>query len=501
MKQKYFLAFLGLFLTLRLLVITHLGFIDDEAYHWSWAKNIDISYFDHPGMVAWIIWPFIQIFGDVEWAVRLPGFLVYLGILFVMYKLAVDLFGLATAQLCLLLLFFIPLWGFASLGTMPDIPLGLFWILSAWIFWQSVRQDSKAWTPQKTWLWLGVSMGLGMNSKLTCCLIGLGMGLFLLMTPRLRWHLRTPWPYLGALLTFALMTPIFVWNAQHQWASFDYQFVARHQEEHHLDLNRWLQFWVLQWLFMSPVIYFLMLLTFVVGVRRWSDDRWRFLLCLPLPALVLFYYQPLMAAYKPHWSGPAYMILLLGAVELFRTGVPGFFAPRSPLVRNLALAFLLPIQLIYVPLFTPIIPKVYAQFQNAAEWQPVWDVSNEFYGWRELGQHLRDLQVEHLNKTGKALPIAGQRYEIVAQLTWGSGEKVWQLSPDRDHYLYQQTPEDLILLQGSSFLVVNDDKYPRDPMDAAQFSKCQKEEWPFYRGQTLARTFYIYHCEGFQKIK
>lgn len=30
----------------------------DEAYYWVWALNPDWSYYDHPPMTAWIIWPF-----------------------------------------------------------------------------------------------------------------------------------------------------------------------------------------------------------------------------------------------------------------------------------------------------------------------------------------------------------------------------------------------------------------------------------------------------------
>ena len=491
------LAFLGF----RLWIITHLGLIDDEAYHWSWAKIPGLSYFDHPGMVAWVIWPFIKIFGDVEWALRLPGFLIYLMILFFIYQLARDLFSTAVARMAVVLTLLIPLWGFASLATMPDMPLGLFWLLSAWIFWQSVREDEQRWSTQKAWLWIGVCMGLGMNSKLTCCLLGLGMGLYLLLSPKERKQLFTPWPYLGALITFILMIPIFKWNADHEWATFDYQFLARHQEAHFVDWNRWLQFWVLQWLFMSPGVYLMMMAALGYGIWHLRDPRWRFVVCLPLPALLLFYYQPLMSAYKPHWSGPAYMILFLGALQLFEQGL-FFLRSRSSWYATFAMAFLLPLQGIYYPLFQPVLPTL-AKSLFDRELEPREDFSNDFYGWSELGNHLQDLQNQIQSTTGQKPLIAGQRYEIVAQLTWalrGSGQTAWQLCKDRDQYFYWQRnswPE----LLGQNFLIVNTDKYPRNPLDVANFKSCQKSEWPFYRGQTLARIFYIWNCEEFSGLK
>ena len=126
------------FLIFRTLVIFNIGLIDDEAYHWSWTQKMDWSYFDHPGMVSWIIWPFTQIFGQVEWAIRLPGFLMFIAIFYVVYRLGQDLFGQKVAEISSLLLFVIPLWGVASLGTLPDVPLALFWILITWILLTSL---------------------------------------------------------------------------------------------------------------------------------------------------------------------------------------------------------------------------------------------------------------------------------------------------------------------------------------------------------------------------
>ncbi len=512
--SKYFIWLTGLFLLLRLLVIFNIGLIDDEAYHWSWTLHMNYSYFDHPGMVAWIIWPFVKIFGQKEWAIRLPGFLMFISIFFVVYRLAKDLFGKKVAELASSLLLFIPLWGVASLGTLPDVPLGLFWILIAWIFWQSVRQDEKTWSVKKTWLLIGVVMGLGMNSKLTCCLLGLGIGLYLVLTPRLRWHLLTPWPYLGAFITFVMMTPVFLWNSQHQWATFDYQFMSRHQEAHGIDWGRWFQFWSYQWAFMSPMIYFLMLIAFFYGLKKIRDDRWRFIFALPAPALSLFYYQPLMSAYKPHWSGPAYMILLFGAVKIFLDGIPGWLKPQSKIITTMTVIFLLPFQLLYIPLFTPVIPKIFALANVSSnpgsnsnnQWNPTFDFTNEFYGWKELGAQVHQLQEELLQKTGKKPELAAQRYELIAQLTWGTQDKVWQLSHDRDQYLYEQSDKDRELLQGKNFLIVNNDKYQQDPMEIASFDSCLKSEFPIYRkeltGQKiLARTFYIYHCVNFKGLK
>jgi dolichol-phosphate mannosyltransferase len=369
-----------------------------------------------------------------------------------------------------------------------------------------VRTDEKTWSAKKTWLLIGVVMGLGMNSKLTCCLIGLGLGLFLLLTPRLRWQLRTPWPYVAALITFAMMTPVFLWNSQHDWASFNYQFMSRHQEAHHLDFTRWLQFWSYQWIFMSPVVYLLMLTAFIYALTKLKDDRWRFVFALPAPALALFYYQPLMSAYKPHWSGPAYMILLFGACKIFLDGIPGILKAKNKILAGVALVFFIPFQLLYIPLLTPIIPQIFAAASPGQKWNPTWDFTNEFYGWLELGDHVKKIQEDLALKNGKKPLLGAQRYELIAQFTWATKDTVWQLGRDRDNYLYEQTDEDRAKLIGQDFLIVNNDKYEQDPLEIARFDSCEKQQWPFYRkslsgDEILSRVFNIYYCRNYQGLR
>lgn len=493
---------LAAFFAWRLLIIFHVPLIDDEAYHWTWAKNLSWSYFDHPGMVAWAIWPWISIFGDHEAAVRLGAVVCLVAIVTLVYKLGRDLFGVQVGRLASLLLFVVPLWGFASLGTLPDVPLGVFWVAIAFVFWQSVRPEPElAWSVQKSWLWIGVWMGFGMNSKLTCCLIGLGMGLYLLTTKRVRWHLATPWPYLGALITFLMMTPIFWWNSQNGWATFDYQFSSRHTEAAGADWNRWLQFWVYQVVLMSPGVFALIAAAFVTGISRFREERWRWLFCLAVPSIGLFYYQSLFAAFKPHWSGPAYLILLFGACELFLRGVKGWWQPASRKLAVFTGSFLVLFFLLYIPLLTPVIPRAYSLFAPVDSWNSLWDPTNEFYGWREVGAHLRERRQQAEQEGGRSVQLGAQRYEVIAQAQWGSGEKVWRLSKERSQYFFEQSDELLQQLYGERFLVITSDKYNEDPMAYAYFDQCTPSEFPIYRNGIFARKFYIYDCSNFQGPK
>jgi 4-amino-4-deoxy-L-arabinose transferase-like glycosyltransferase len=504
----FWMTIIGL-ICFRLWIMTSIDLIDDEAYHWTWSQNLSWSYFDHPGMVAWMIYPFVSLFGHSPFVIRLPGFLMFLGIVSVVFQMAKSLFDLRTAQYSAILLFLIPLWGFASLGTLPDVPLAFFWILAAYVFWQSIRDDHQCrWSVRSTWLTLGVVMGLGVNSKLACCLIGLGMGLFLLISPKHRYQLKTPWPYLAALVTIAMMLPIFYWNHLNDWATFKYQFARRHTEDAGANWPRFIQFLSIQAIFMSPGIYIGMLSAIYLGLKKRVESKYLYLVSLALPALIIFYYSALMSAHKPHWSGPSYLLLLPLTVYLFFR-LKQFY---RWIIGIAVVALLLPFQLLYFPLVTPIIPKI-AQTQSSdfpQNWNPTWDFSNEFYGWKFAAQKIIELKQIPGNEN---LLVGAQRYELISQLTWAlthgpdghksesnDEPKVWIASSESNQFFYIQ--RNLITNQiGKDFVIVNNDKYPRDPRDLARFDSCEKNAYPFYREEFLARTFFIYICKNFQGFK
>ena len=42
----------------------------DEAYYWVWTQRLDFSYFDHPPMIAWLLW-IVGRLGQTEAILRL----------------------------------------------------------------------------------------------------------------------------------------------------------------------------------------------------------------------------------------------------------------------------------------------------------------------------------------------------------------------------------------------------------------------------------------------
>lgn len=500
------LAVLIPILLLRAFFTFQVGLIDDEAYHWSWTKDLALSYYDHPGMIAWLEYLSTALFGDVEWAIRLPSALAYLGALYFLWRLAREMFDATTAHFTALMMLFAPLWGLAGYVASPEPPFILLWIAATWVFWQSCRMDGQAWSTKKTWLWLGVIMGLGLNTKFPMALLAPGFGLYLLATPARRRELLTPWPWVGVLIATVICLPVFIWNIQADWPGFKYQFHDRHTGSQ-FSAARWGGWFAAQVIFMGPALYLLQVFAFANGWFKRQETPWRFLLCMTLPSIVLFYPQPFFAEYKPHWMGPAYMLLAIGAGALWSRGWSLFdrrvFKPHSRPWAWALIAFLLPLNLFFYSSFvTPWIPKAHRLMNPETPWNTTYDLSNEFTGWLEFGEFMNRRQREIHAETGRRPFLAALRYETTAQAIWGTKQVVQQVSRVRSHYtVRQKLRNELANMTGLDALVVTTEKYPTDPLEWADFASCTPEEFKTYRGDEHARTFTLWHCREFRGIK
>jgi len=95
----------ALLLTLfRLVYLQPVELLHEEAYHWLYAWNLDLSYLDHPPMVGWLIWLGTQIFGHSEFGVRFPAWILGIGSSVFLYLLTRRLFDRLTAATALLLI-------------------------------------------------------------------------------------------------------------------------------------------------------------------------------------------------------------------------------------------------------------------------------------------------------------------------------------------------------------------------------------------------------------
>ncbi len=189
---------------------------DDELYYWCWAKNLQLSYYDHPPMVAWMIAASTAVFGDTLFAVRLPACVATLTVFAVVATLSrpKSLLPFVAAT---------PLFNLGAVIVTPDTPLVMFWALYLyWLVTAHRRLDATGRIPG--WLWLvgGAVLGLSALGKYTTGLaVPAGFVSFLLA--RRPWRTWLP-GYLGhGVVSFVVFLPVVVFNVERDFAPLRFQ--------------------------------------------------------------------------------------------------------------------------------------------------------------------------------------------------------------------------------------------------------------------------------------
>ena len=207
-------------LVLRLAVGAGTHLTEDEAYYRLWSAAPALGYYDHPPMIAWWLWLGRHIAGDDSLGVRLAPILASAITSFLVFDL-VRLAGAGRALAGRAGIWFnaMPLVAAGGFLAVPDSPASLFWTTTLWCVLRAARANSLAW-----WAAAGAAAGLATLSKYSALFLAPGMLIWLAWTPGRRAWLRTPGPWLAALVAVALFSLNIVWNADHHWLTFDKQF-------------------------------------------------------------------------------------------------------------------------------------------------------------------------------------------------------------------------------------------------------------------------------------
>jgi 4-amino-4-deoxy-L-arabinose transferase-like glycosyltransferase len=212
---------------LRLVAAAWTPLTFDEAYYWMWSKALAGGYYDHPPMVALVIRAGTLIAGDTAFGVRLVSILLALPLSYAVYRSAAILFGgvrvAATAAILLNVTLMVAV---GTLIVTPDAPLLVAASFVLLALAKVLETSRGVW-----WLAVGAAVGCALLSKYSALFFGPAILIWLLVAPKQRRWLLTPWPYLGGLLAFAIFSPVIIWNSEHHWVSFLKQISGRARVE------------------------------------------------------------------------------------------------------------------------------------------------------------------------------------------------------------------------------------------------------------------------------
>ncbi len=210
-SSTVFWFFLGFWVLQSLLTAYFTELYSDEAYYWMYSRFMDWGYFDHPPMVAVMIW-LGTIFGKTEMAVRIVNILLTAGAITIMYYL-VQPKRVLTFCLCVFSFLSLHLLGFISL---PDTPFFFFALVFILLYKRFLEEES--------WLnilLLGTAAALMLYSKYHGVLV---IGFTVLSNTRLLINYRF---WAAGLFALLLFSPHIWWQVNHNFPSLNYHLVAR----------------------------------------------------------------------------------------------------------------------------------------------------------------------------------------------------------------------------------------------------------------------------------
>ena len=465
---------LGLLAGATLLHVLYAGLLPlspQEAYYWAWSRRLDLSYFDHPGLSAWTIRAFTEIFGDSERAIRLAAAFHSAVFGVFLWATARRMLGSRVALWTLGAGLAVPLFSVGQVIITPDGPLLSGWAMALYFTVRALDEDGR-------WLLAaGAAAGWAMLGKYTGALLLPQILAVLVADPRGRRLLRTPWPWVGAALALLLFSPAVIWNARHAFASFEFQTAERAAASRFRPVlvGRFLG---LQMLMASPVAFVLLVEAVVRAWGRRDRAEWRILFWFAAPLMAIAALVSPVHWVKANWLAPAYPAALVAAAALaLEEG-----ASRARRIAGLA------------ALAVAVLGSLYLHVAFAGPWLPFPARDDLSAGWGELAGRVEAERA--------ALPVgsfvAGCSYKVSAELAYNLPDRprTWSSEIAGDHGLEYRIWFDPAELVGRDGIVVLD---PREKGTCKRLAEACRPLDPLapltvYRGRDEVTTFQLWRC-------
>jgi 4-amino-4-deoxy-L-arabinose transferase-like glycosyltransferase len=470
----------------------------DEAHYALYALHLDWSYFDHPPLVGWLQWPFLQL-GGSDLALRIVPMACWLLANFLLIALSDNLFPQLADQRGLradIVLFSLsPLLHLLGIALVPDTLLMPLTLAVMLITWRLCHENESRLL--RNWIILGLLLGSTGLAKYTAFLNAVGVLLVLMHRYGPRLLLRVE-PWLAILIAAAAVAPVFWWNSQHDWISFHYQL------NHAAGSSEWranlaLRFWLVIWVafgFALPLL----------GIISWRNRRellgsWqgsapgpiRFCLYFLLPGLLLWLFLSGRGSTLPHWVTPSIMAALplaaAGASQLWQnlTRWPGWLSACLGLQGVVVIAC---IALLFAGGFQSEdqVDRTSPNGKTASVTNPIADL----YGWSAGAQRAKYLAEQEGVQT-----LALAHWTLASRIAWYARPmtvKVLKNKPSQFHLWFGRP------MAGERMIVIDWSQMSRAaPVGPNQFKQCKDiDTLPVMHLERQLSQFHYWLCEDWQ---
>ncbi len=290
-----------------------------EAYYWSWSRDLSLSYFDHPPLASYSIWLTTLVLGQTIFGIKMAAVLWFLGLNILWAKLTQEMFG-NTGQTFWTLLALNATIAFQLYGFVitPDTPLIVAWTATIYALWKLIDTKNPQW-----WYAAGFFMGLAWLGKYAGIMLVPSVLMFVLISKHQRKWLLTPHPYLGVMIAILVFTPVLIWNAQHDWISFAFQGARRTAGMGTWKIRFVGELFGSQFFMLTPYIFVLVFASinrFGRKIFAAMEDKILLLVSSGLITTLFFIAISFRSLVKMNWLAPAYWsFIILGVYYLFQT--------------------------------------------------------------------------------------------------------------------------------------------------------------------------------------
>lgn len=485
--DKYYgslLLLLFITTSFRLIYINLLQLAPDEAYYWDLSRTLQLSYYDHPPMLMYLISFFTKVLGNTEFAVRLPSVIISCAVTVLMYLLGKELFDERVGFYSAILTNITLIYSIGGILSTIDTPFALFWLLSLYFGVKALKTGEGRW-----WYLKDMALGLGMLSKYIMVLFVPAFLVFLILSRGHRHWLRRKEPYIGSIIALLIFSPVIIWNAQNDWASFKFQLSHGLKIKKKAGFQSLMKYIGSQAGVVSPFLFLACIWGMVQGLVIWIKKRdWRYLFLTSASSFVILFfgYSSLRAKVEGNWPMPAYFTAVILLVCLYFISNYRHKKRLAGIVAGTSLVFTL---LAHTQALVPLVSI------NK-------DPTDQFYGWRELGMEVEKTVNEAVGAHGMRPDpfILADSHQLTAELAFyiPSQPRVYEIAGAGkfNQYNMWDGPE-----PGRDAILVAEPGKENDPYIRSLFEDIKEvKRVDLKRGEKVIKTYSLYACRSFRSF-
>ncbi len=372
-RLSFVLGFKALIM-IFLILFAGIGLGPDEAQYWTWSRHLDFGYYSKPPGIAWQIFLGTLAFGNSEFGVRVGALLIGTLIPIAMYRFgkSCDLSdrGAFYAALATALT---PFGAFATFFAITDGGMLLFWILGC------------------------IEIAKGLETKE---LNSYKLGLWIACGALFKWPIFFLWiialcayPKIkilpGILLSLAGLLPSLYWNATHDFATFKHVSATAQGGSEGVAKGNPLEFFGAQAAIFSPVIFFLLLLSWA-RMNEVERPSQRFFGRVALLLFAAYMSYAVFTKVQGNWAlflyPPAFLYLAAYWIDIKNSA--------KYILWALVVSLLLLAAAFAIPTFQTIIPWKLNPFRHNVGWSALQDWIGKEKGERFLASDKYQLTSE-----------------------------------------------------------------------------------------------------------